>query len=564
MVLTPEQIYEYADIVRQPTFSDEETLARIKAMDPFGRQLGDLGYQGASPGDPVWLAIVVSDVISHLLDLATTGAKNEGVWTMETLSNRARLVAIMHLSLFVPRLELDLLGNQKQVDDLIARVPRILEIYEKAIQSQDPPAWGGIAALRFPLLLIVGHLAHPATMTIIDEHLTLLQSKLNTMAWLVFTPFFQERALLDRKLVYQIHTGGNILRSYDEFNINVTSGIIDEAISRFGVSRMVQRSIVLCKASRLNDQELILGTRVLVLNLLEDQRFHEPFIIRKRVHRILANRFWECTRARVILQNDTLIKETYDLARAFERILQYLTADQLRAVVIQDLVMGHDLLPLIARVLLRSEERGSNAELDTLKIIDKTFSLLKGNLKTMAWLVFAPFFGDQKLSSSRDSFTVVCGGNILRSYYDVGINLTTRIMDEAISRFGISRIVEESTRFCKMTGDSSEVITMLGTHILVLDLMEDPRFHEPFILRGRVHRILVDRFWYFNRKYALKYDELSGRTCDVVNTLTRILGYLTDDRLQKFIVQDLVMHHDLLLLLARVALWADEEAPMGM
>lgn len=360
---TAKQVYKYAKIVRQPTFSDEETLAKIKAMDSFGRtHLGDLGHQAANLANPVWLAICVSGVISHLLDIATTGAKNEGVLTMETLSNRTRLVAITHLGLLVPRLELDLQINQKQVDDLIARVPRILEIYEKAIQSQDPPSWGGVAALRFPLLLLVGHLAHPETMTIIDEHLTLLQSKVNTMTWLVFTPFFQERDLLDRKFVFQIHTGGNILRSYDEFNINITSGIIDEAISRFGVFGMVHRSIVLCKASRPNDQELILGTRVLVLNLLEDQRFHEPFILRKRVHRILANRFWECTRKRAILQNDTLIKETYDLARAFERILQYLTTDQLRAVMIQDLVMGHDFLPLIARVLLRFDEGASSVK----------------------------------------------------------------------------------------------------------------------------------------------------------------------------------------------------------
>lgn len=77
---TAKQVYEYAKIVRQPTFSDEETLAKIKAMDSFGRtHLGDLGHQAANLANPVWLAICVSGVISHLLDIATTGAKNEGV-----------------------------------------------------------------------------------------------------------------------------------------------------------------------------------------------------------------------------------------------------------------------------------------------------------------------------------------------------------------------------------------------------------------------------------------------------------------------------------------------------
>ncbi|KAG8951334.1 hypothetical protein FRC00_007320, partial [Tulasnella sp. 408] len=171
---TPKQIYEYARIVRRPTFSDEELLAKLKAMDSFGRgPLGDLGHQATSPANPVWLAVCASRVVSHLLDIATTGAKNEGVWTMEALSNRARLVALAHLGLIVPRLELDLQVNQQQVDDLIARVPRILEIYEKAIQSQDPPSWGGVAASRFLLLLLVGHLAHPATITTIDEELIL-------------------------------------------------------------------------------------------------------------------------------------------------------------------------------------------------------------------------------------------------------------------------------------------------------------------------------------------------------------------------------------------------------
>ncbi|KIO24365.1 hypothetical protein M407DRAFT_26179 [Tulasnella calospora MUT 4182] len=276
---------------------------------------------------------------------------------METLSNRARLIAIMQLGLFVPRMVLDLRINQEQVDDLITRVPHILEIYEKAIQSQDPLPRGGLVALRLPLLLLLGHLAQPATITIIDESLTRLQSNFDTMTWLVFAPFFQERETLDRGHVFHIHNGGNILRSYDESNTNASTGIISEAISRFGASRMVQRSILLCKTTGASDRDLMLGPRVLVLNLLEDRRFHEPFILRRRVHRILVNRFWDCTRKRVIVKHDTLIEETFEIVRALERILKYLPTDKLREVMIQDLVMGQDLLPLIARVLLPPEEQ---------------------------------------------------------------------------------------------------------------------------------------------------------------------------------------------------------------
>ncbi|KAG8961499.1 hypothetical protein FRC00_012074, partial [Tulasnella sp. 408] len=143
---------------------------------------------------------------------------------------------------------------------------------------------------------------------------------------------------------------------------------------------------------------------------------------------------------------------------------------------------------------------------------------LKCNSETMAWIVFAPLFSHRMLYNSGDIVHLVCGGNILLRYYDVGINITTGIMDEAISRLGVSRIVQHTIRLCKMTG-ASEIATMLGTRVLVMNLLEDPRFHEPFILKGRVHRILVDRFWDCNRQYPLKHDDLSGRSCDVINTI---------------------------------------------
>ncbi|KAG8919195.1 hypothetical protein FRC01_001421 [Tulasnella sp. 417] len=214
------------------------------------------------------------------------------------------LMAVMYLGLFVPRLVVDTYANQEQVDDLVARVPRILEIYEKAIQGQDP---------------FRGHLAQPSIITTIDENLSLLQCNSDTMAWLVFAPFFQERETLDRGHVFHIKAGGNILRSYDDCGINATTGIIDEAISRFGVSRMVQRAILLCKTGRSGDRDLMLGTRILVSNLLEDQRFHEQFILRRRVHRILADRFWECTRAMEALKHDAWAEEASELVRVLRR-----------------------------------------------------------------------------------------------------------------------------------------------------------------------------------------------------------------------------------------------------
>ncbi|KAG8922992.1 hypothetical protein FRC01_013357, partial [Tulasnella sp. 417] len=207
---------------------------------------------------------------------------------------------------------------------------------------------------------------------------------------------------------------------------------------------------------------------------------------------------------------------------------------------------------------------GILTNLDRLRTFDPAFSFLKGNLKTMGWLVFAPFFSDRMLYDRGDTAHILWGGNILRSYYDVGINITTRIIDEAISRFGVSRIAQHSIRLCKMAV-SSAVGAMLGTRILVLDLLEDPRFREPLIFKGRVHRILVDCFWECTRTspHAIERDELSGRTCDVVYTLNKILGYLTDARLQELVVRDLVMYQDLLPLMARVELWADEEPSMG-
>ncbi|KAG8919194.1 hypothetical protein FRC01_001420 [Tulasnella sp. 417] len=213
-------------------------------------------------------------------------------------------------------------------------------------------------------------------------------------------------------------------------------------------------------------------------------------------------------------------------------------------------------LPLILIV-------GLLTDLDVLKTFDPTFSLLKRNLETMSWLVFAPFFSDRMLYDRGDTAHLVCGGNILLSYYDVGINLTTPIIDEAISRFGVPRIAQHSIRLCKMSSPS-DVATMLGTRILVLDLLEDPRFHEPLISKGRVHRVLLDRFWACTRASSLEYDELSERTCDIVDTLNKILEYLTDARFQELIIRDLVMNQDLLPIMARVALWADEKPNMGL
>lgn len=97
---------------------------------------------------------------------------------METLPNRARVIAIMHLGLFVPRMILDLRANREQVEDLAARVPRILEIYGKAIQGEDPVPRAEFAALRLPLLFLVGHLAHPATVSAIDKCRTLYVKKI--------------------------------------------------------------------------------------------------------------------------------------------------------------------------------------------------------------------------------------------------------------------------------------------------------------------------------------------------------------------------------------------------
>ncbi|KAG8895961.1 hypothetical protein FRC01_012106, partial [Tulasnella sp. 417] len=131
------------------------------------------------------------------------------------------------------------------VDDLVERVPRILEIYENAIQGPDPP--GRLASIRLPLLIIVGTMAEPRTITIIDENLKLLQCNFDTMAWLVFAPFFNDRILYDQGETFHVATGGNILRSYADVSINPTTWMIDKAVSRFGVSRMVQQSTRLCK-----------------------------------------------------------------------------------------------------------------------------------------------------------------------------------------------------------------------------------------------------------------------------------------------------------------------------
>ncbi|KIO22142.1 hypothetical protein M407DRAFT_28291 [Tulasnella calospora MUT 4182] len=86
----------------------------------------------------------------------------------------------------------------------------------------------------------------------------------------------------------------------------------------------------------------------------------------------------------------------------------------------------------------------------------------------MAWLIYAPFFSDRMLYNHGDTVHIACGGNILSSYYEVGINLITRTIDGAISRFGLSRIAQHSIRLCKMTASGNNVITMLGTRVLVL------------------------------------------------------------------------------------------------
>ncbi|KAG8985469.1 hypothetical protein FRB90_004687 [Tulasnella sp. 427] len=227
-------IYESANVLQRKASSDEEVVAKIKALDPLTEVcIRKLPYEKSDPTNPVWRAIRDSGIIGLLLDFATTGKKGDGSFAIMNATNRLRIFCLGQLYEIIVRLELLLDYNEELVDDLVERVPRILEIFELAIQDRDPP--GRLALLRLPLLFIVGALAAPRTIDIIDEQYKLLQSNCDTMSWLVFAPLFNDRSALVGIDSFRVTMALGILRSYDGLCINPTTDIIDEAISRYGL-----------------------------------------------------------------------------------------------------------------------------------------------------------------------------------------------------------------------------------------------------------------------------------------------------------------------------------------
>ncbi|KAG8913756.1 hypothetical protein FRC00_001684 [Tulasnella sp. 408] len=229
MAATPQHIYQFANILKRRTSSDEELYTKIKDMMVFadersdGLQFDRLQFERTDAGNPVWFAVRSSDLIGLLLDIAANGEKNEGTFTRGTALNHARAIAIWRLGQFVSRLDFKLYANKDLTVDLIQRVPRILKIYENAIQGQDRP--GEAAPTRLPLLFIVGSLAELDTLKTIDKSFSLLRCNLETMAWLVFTPFFSDRKLsFDTKGGFDVECGGNIIRSYYDVGINSLPG----------------------------------------------------------------------------------------------------------------------------------------------------------------------------------------------------------------------------------------------------------------------------------------------------------------------------------------------------
>ncbi|KAG8961500.1 hypothetical protein FRC00_012075, partial [Tulasnella sp. 408] len=139
MAFTPQHIFEFANILKRRTSSDEELYTKIGNILSFADQwLVKLGSEKTDPGNPIWFAVRSADIVGLLLDIATNGKKNEGAFERGTALNHARVIAILRLSEFVSVLDFSLYANKDLTDDLIQRVPRILEIYENAIQGQDP------------------------------------------------------------------------------------------------------------------------------------------------------------------------------------------------------------------------------------------------------------------------------------------------------------------------------------------------------------------------------------------------------------------------------------------
>lgn len=78
MAPTPEQIYEFANILRRRASSDGETLTKTGDMISFTDQyLVKLPSDKTDAKNPIWSAVRSSGLISLLLDIAANGEKNE-------------------------------------------------------------------------------------------------------------------------------------------------------------------------------------------------------------------------------------------------------------------------------------------------------------------------------------------------------------------------------------------------------------------------------------------------------------------------------------------------------
>lgn len=81
MAATPQHIYQFANILKRRTSSDEELYTKIKDMMVFAEERFDAQqFESRDAGNPVWFAVRSSDLVGLLLNIAANGEKNEGTF----------------------------------------------------------------------------------------------------------------------------------------------------------------------------------------------------------------------------------------------------------------------------------------------------------------------------------------------------------------------------------------------------------------------------------------------------------------------------------------------------